>query len=89
MHDQGMSITSQNIIHPNCIPQIEDALSARGITVAELCRRAGIAQTTWGRWKKGVVSPTFKTWDAVSASYHDLITQHPEKRAADTRKTGA
>lgn len=70
-----------DIIHPNSIPLMEAALAERGIPVAELCRRAGVAETTWGRWKKGAVSPTFKSWDAVSASYHGLIQNAAPKGA--------
>lgn len=71
-----------HIVHPNNIGDMEAALSARGIPVAELCRRAEIAQTTWGRWKGGKVSPTFKTWDTVSAVYHALISTELVKGAA-------
>ncbi|WP_147435538.1 helix-turn-helix domain-containing protein [Paenirhodobacter hankyongi] len=59
--------------HPDNIPEMEAALSERGISVAEMCRRASVAETTWGRWKRKEVSPTFKTWDAVGKAFRALI----------------
>jgi hypothetical protein len=59
--------------HPEQIPEMELALSANGKTVAEMCRLAGVAETTWGRWKRKEVSPTFKSWDAVCAAYCELV----------------
>lgn len=59
--------------HPDNIPKMEAALSERGISVAEMCRRASVAETTWGRWKRKEVSPTFKTWDAVGEAFKALI----------------
>lgn len=63
--------------HPDRIPEMEEALRARGIPVAELCRRAKVAETTWGRWKNGTVSPTFKTWDSVSDAFARIVSDHP------------
>lgn len=72
MHSHAME--SQNMhIHPDRIPEMEAALRDRGIPVAELCRKAQVAETTWGRWKKKSVSPTFKSWDAVSQAYQSMI----------------
>lgn len=68
--------------HPGQIPAMEKELREHGIPVAELCRQAGIAETTWGRWKKGVVSPTFKSWGAVSKAYQSLLSNNPAKRVA-------
>lgn len=60
------------MVGPNDIPDMEKALSQRGIAVAELCRRGGIAETTWGRWKNKSVSPTFRSWDSIAAAFADL-----------------
>lgn len=80
MHIAGME--SQNInIHPSSIPEMERAILARGIPVAELCRRANVAETTWGRWKRGAVSPTFKSWDAVTEAYRAIIENQTQEGA--------
>lgn len=68
--------------HPTNIPEMEEALRARGVPVAELCRRAQVAETTWGRWKNGSVSPTFKSWDAISEAFEVILLDHPVKGAA-------
>jgi len=62
-----------HMVHPNDIPKMEAALAARGISVSAMCRKASVAETTWGRWKRGEVSPTFKTWDAVSTAYSEIL----------------
>lgn len=59
-------------LHPDNIPEMEAALAASGASVAEMCRRAGIAETTWGRWKRREVSPTFKTWGSVVCAFQGL-----------------
>jgi len=32
-----------------------------GLTMGEACKRAGIAHTTFSRWKHGAMQPTVKT----------------------------
>lgn len=61
------------MIHPNSIPEMEAALAARGVSVAELCRQAAIAETTWGRWKRKEVNPRMDTWDTVVSAYKVII----------------
>ena len=55
------------------ISQIETGLGESGIPVAELCRRAGIAQTTWGRWKSGKFLPRDETRETIIGAYNELI----------------
>ena len=43
-----------------------------GITRARLCREAGIAQSTWTRWKSGKASPTLSTWLRVTTAFESL-----------------
>lgn len=61
------------MIHPEQIPEMERALTERGLSVAELCRRAEIAETTWGRWKRGDFHPSFKAWANVAKAYSELV----------------
>ena len=60
-------------IQPENIPQMEVALAERGIPVAELCRRAEIAETTWGRWKRKEFMPSYRSWKAVKSAFADLL----------------
>ena len=39
------------------IPAIEMELQEIGVSAAELCRVAGIDQSTWQRWKAGEFEP--------------------------------
>lgn len=59
-------------IHPDNIPEMEIALALRGVSVSEMCRLASVAETTWGRWKRKEVSPTFRSWDPVAAAFRKL-----------------
>lgn len=68
--------------HPDNIPEMEKALADRSVPVAELCRRAGIAETTWGRWKRGDFKPSFRAWNDVLREYEDILASAPEGSAA-------
>ena len=57
------------------VAQIEAGLTDSGFTVADLCRKAGIAQTTWGRWKSGKFEPRDKTKELVIDAYNALTTE--------------
>lgn len=55
------------------VAKIEDGLAAEGLTVADLCRKAGIAQTTWSRWKGEKFEPRDATKKQIIEAYHALI----------------
>ena len=48
--------------------QIEAAADAAGLSIAEVCRRAGIAQSTFGRWKAGRTEPTMAVYRRICAA---------------------
>jgi len=54
------------------IAGIEATLKNRGISVARLCRRAELAQTTWVRWKSGTPAQ-LRSWNRVSAALAELL----------------
>lgn len=68
------------MVHPNDIPEMEATLAAHGVSISAMCRKASVAETTWGRWKRGEVSPTFKTWDAVALAYYEIL--HAKEQGA-------
>lgn len=82
MHILHMEHQSKINVHPDNIQLMEAELSRRGISISALCRKAEVASTTWGRWKRGEVSPTFKTWGSVAAAYDQLIASKSPDRAA-------
>ena len=47
---------------------IERMANDRGITIAEVCRRAGIAHTTFGRWRRGETEPTLDVYRRIRAA---------------------
>lgn len=57
------------------IKDIEAKLKEAGKTVDDLCAAAGIARTTWQRWRNGEVGPTLAKWQAVERALSGLIPQ--------------
>lgn len=53
------------------IREAEERARSAGLSIAELCRRAGIFQSTWTRWKSGATQPNFKSWNAVIRALED------------------
>ena len=41
---------------------VQDMARKAGISIAELCRRAGVSRGTLTRWEKGETTPTFRVW---------------------------
>ncbi|ETA53990.1 helix-turn-helix domain-containing protein [Ponticoccus alexandrii] len=67
------------------IAKIEGRLCRAGQTVAELCRRAAIARSTWQRWKRGDTEPNMATWLTVQAACDGLcgpVVDGPAEDAA-------
>ena len=54
------------------IAAIELRVKALGLTMAFVCRRAGIPPETWGRWKAGGQGPTKAKWDSLASEVTDL-----------------
>jgi transcriptional regulator with XRE-family HTH domain len=41
---------------------VEDMAKKAGMTMAEVCRRAGVAKSTFTRWKNGSTEPTLDVY---------------------------
>ncbi len=55
------------------ISSVEAALSSKGVSVAQFCRRADVAQTTWQRLKQGATNGLRKgTMERLRASFTEL-----------------
>jgi transcriptional regulator with XRE-family HTH domain len=59
---------------------IEDRIRDAGKSVSDLCRGAGIARSTWDRWKRGETAPNLATWGAVRDAA-DRISEASEDAA--------
>lgn len=57
-------------------------LSAIDLCVADLCREAEIARSTWDRWVRGDTAPNWATWAKVREAVDKLET------SAASRGTG-
>lgn len=71
------------------IEQIEAKLSEHGKPVAELCREAGIAETTWGRWKRGDFHPSYAKAKAVREALSRIAGASAEQGVADVQEGNA
>lgn len=58
------------------IARLERALKARNVSVARLCLRAEINQSTWMRWKRGITKqPRGQTWERIVEAASSLGVQ--------------
>jgi len=52
--------------------EMESRLRANGQSVSKLCDRAGLARSTWDRWKRQETAPNFKSWDAIREAVEEI-----------------
>lgn len=45
--------------------ELEQRATAAGLTVAALCRGAGIRESTWWRWRNGITRPTLAVYERI------------------------
>ena len=60
---------------PEDISAIEANLKRSGFTADDLCAKAGIALTTWWRWRTGKFSPRMKEWTKAMKAYGELVPE--------------
>jgi len=58
------------------ITNAENELARMGLSRRLLCAEAGIATSTWTRWKAGLTEPNLRTWRQVEAALDRLREQH-------------
>jgi len=56
--------------------EIEAAVRRADGSIASLCRAAGIATSTFGRWKRGETSVTLDVYDRIVSALHALREGH-------------
>lgn len=57
------------------IEKIEVRLAESGRTVGQLCEEAGIARSTWQRWKSRVTAPNWVSFEAVREACERLAPE--------------
>lgn len=57
------------------LARMEAELARHGLSVRALCLKAGVAETTWGRWKRGEVGPQLRTWTRVEAAFREITAE--------------
>jgi len=55
------------------VESMERGLRDKGIVVADVLRDAGIAASTWQRWKANGQVPLVDTWERVQEAYRQRI----------------
>ena len=54
------------------ITSMESRLKAGGQSVDALCEAAGIARSTWTRWKAEDVAPNMQTWTRALGAFDEM-----------------
>lgn len=49
-----------------CFEKVRQMAADAGVSVAELCRRAGVARSTISHWKAGRGGPSLRTWESLT-----------------------
>jgi hypothetical protein len=63
--------------------RIEERLKAAGRSVSAMCLEAGLARSTWDRWKREETQPNMKSWRAVNEAVARLLADHPTTPLAE------
>lgn len=58
-----------NLLTPS---EVKALAKERGITMAEVCRRAGINATTFNRWERGETEPGLGVYRRIVAALRDV-----------------
>jgi len=61
--------------------EIEGLAAKAGLSMAEVCRRAKIAPTTFTRWKAGKTEPTLGVYRRLCAAVERPAALQPERAA--------
>jgi transcriptional regulator with XRE-family HTH domain len=58
--------------HLDHMNRIELAAQKKGVSLTEFFKKAGIAPSTWTRWRRKDTEPTLKKWRKVEEAARDL-----------------
>ena len=60
------------MVNEKHIGDIEDRFRAAGYSLRGFCEYAGIAASTWTRWKAGKNLPNMATWERINEALERL-----------------
>jgi lambda repressor-like predicted transcriptional regulator len=80
--NRGGSTPANTVFRPE-IDRIEARLKAAGQSVSAMCVEAGLARSTWDRWKREETQPNLKSWRAVNDAVARLLADHPTTPLAE------
>lgn len=55
------------------LADLEKRVAAAGYTVSDVCREAGIARSTWDRWRRGQFEPRRSVWARAEQAAERLV----------------
>jgi hypothetical protein len=64
------------------LSEMERRTGAAGESIAGLCRRAGVNQTSWTLWKYKGVRPRPATWEKIERAVRQIEAEYHAARAA-------
>jgi hypothetical protein len=71
---------------PALIAEIETRLRESRVSVAVVCRKAGVDRSAWHRWKAGQVTPRAAAWGRVRDVLQPIIGPVPDAAGAPNRE---
>lgn len=71
------------------VMEMEAVLAARGVRIGAFCEQAGIARTTWDRWKQGKTLPNMRTWGKVRRVYRAILSAAPTENPSASKGAAA
>lgn len=63
---------------PEVIQRLEDRIEASGLSIAEVCRRARVSQSTVYRWRHKHQFPTYR----ILAKFDEVLPPEPARKRA-------
>jgi hypothetical protein len=60
------------------IQTLENRFRRYGVSIAEFVREAGVAYSTWTRWRAGSHYPTMRAWEQCEAAALRVIKRAKE-----------
>lgn len=65
---------------PDAIADLNDRAFRSGVPIADVLKRAGVAFSTWMRWRRGVAAKP-ETIDRCNAALQQIITERTDGAA--------
>ena len=64
---------------PDLVADFQARAKAAGLPMKAVCEKAGVAQSTFSRWKSGVMGPSYLTVQRLEEALAELESAQPER----------